>query len=74
MINGGALSGEIDILEREGDSPIRLEATYIFDTREALQAYFDGPALALRQEGKELWIDTGKVTFERRISKIAFRI
>jgi hypothetical protein len=60
------------VLEREADNVIRVESSYIFSSREALQAYFDGPALALREEGKKLFIDTGKVSFTRRIGEIAF--
>jgi hypothetical protein len=74
LITAGALSAEISVVDvEEGASPV-VEATYVFNSREDLQAYFDGPALALREDGKTRWIDTGKIAFSRRISSIDFSI
>jgi hypothetical protein len=74
LITAGAVSAEISIVDVEdGASPV-VEATYVFNSREDLQAYFDGPALALREDGKTRWIDTGKVLFSRRIATIDFAI
>ena len=62
------------MLETDGSEGIKVEATYVFPSRESLQAYFDGPALALREDGKTRWMDTGKINFARRISSIEFTI
>ncbi len=37
VIDGGAVTAEINVLERESGAPIRLESSYIFSSRAALQ-------------------------------------
>jgi hypothetical protein len=71
LVKAGALSAEVDVVESDSGATVA-ETTYIFPSREALQAYFDGPAAALREDGKVRWIDTGKISFSRRIATIAF--
>lgn len=73
VIAGGATSAEVIVLDSD-DGSVKVESNYLFPSRAALQAYFDGPALALREEGKVLFIDTGKVTFQRRIGEVAFHL
>jgi len=72
VVEGGAESAEVNILESD-DGSVIVESTYIFPSRDVLQAYFDGPAIPLREEGKRLFVDTAKVTFSRRIGEIVFR-
>ncbi len=71
MVAGGASTAEVNVLESD-DGVVRVESLYTFPSRAALQAYFDGPAIALREEGKALFMDTGKISFSRRIGEIAF--
>ncbi len=74
LITAGALSAEISIIDvEEGENP-RLEASYLFPSREVLQAYMDGPALLLREDGKTRWMDTGKIVFSRRFAVVAFEL
>lgn len=74
LIDAGALSAEINVVETEPTEGKKVDATYVFSSREALQAYFDGPAAALREDGKVRWMDTGKINFSRRIATIDFVI
>ena len=67
LLDAGALSAEIDIVE--GDC-IKVDIHYIFPDRATLQAYFDGPALLLREDGKRRFIDTNKIIFSRSIATI----
>ena len=73
VVDSGATSAEVIVLESD-DGSVRVESSYIFPSRAAFQAYFDGPAIALREEGKALLIDTGKVSFQRRIGEIVFKL
>jgi hypothetical protein len=71
---GGAFSGCVVVLERDaaaGEAQA-VESIYEFPNRAALDAYLTGPALQLREEGKRLWMDTGKVTFSRSIGAVTF--
>lgn len=70
LIDAGALSAEVNVLESAENEDIAAEATYVFPSRESLQAYFDGPAQLLREDGKVRWMDTGKIRFSRRIATI----
>lgn len=72
LIDAGALSAEVNVIDTEVSESVKAEATYVFPSQESLQAYMDGPALALREDGKTRWIDTGKISFTRRIAKINF--
>lgn len=67
LLDAGALSSEIDIVESDS---IRVDIHYIFPDRATLQAYFDGPATALREDGKKRFIDTNKIVFSRSIATI----
>ena len=73
VVATGALSGDVVVLDSEHGTSTEVESVYVFPSREVLQAYFDGPAQILRKEGVELWIDTGKVTFKRRIGVVKQR-
>lgn len=70
LIDAGALSAEVSVLEVAENEEIKAEASYVFPSREVLQAYFDGPAQLLREDGKVRWMDTGKISFSRRIATI----
>jgi hypothetical protein len=70
VLAGGALSAEVIVLDADVDQLVRVESVYTFGSREALQSYFDGPAIPLREEGKALFIDTKKATFTRNIGNI----
>lgn len=72
LVAAGALSAEVDVLETEENENVKVEATYVFPSRESLQAYFDGPAAELREDGKVRWVDTGKISFSRKIAAIQF--
>jgi hypothetical protein len=72
LITAGALSAEVNIVDVGGSDLPVAEATYLFRNREDLQAYFDGPALVLREDGKTRWIDTDKISFSRKISVVSF--
>jgi len=72
LIDAGALSAEVNVIDTEESEGVKAEATYVFPSQESLQAYMDGPALVLREDGKTRWIDTGKISFTRRIAKINF--
>jgi hypothetical protein len=72
LVAAGALSAEVNVLEVEAGESTKVEATYVFPSRESLQAYFDGPAAELREDGKVRWMDTGKISFSRRIAVIDF--
>ena len=74
LIDAGALSAEVSVLETEANEGIVVDAAYVFPSRESLQAYFDGPAAELRVDGKTRWIDTGKVSFSRKIGAIDFEL
>jgi hypothetical protein len=74
LIDLGALSAEVVIVETEEGEDFKVEASYIYPSREALQAYFDGPAATLRVDGKTRWMDTGKITFARSVSTIQFSL
>ena len=73
VVATGALSGDVVLLDSEPGASVEVESVYVFPSREALQAYFDGPAITLRKEGVELWIETQKVTFRRRIGVVQQR-
>ena len=74
LIDAGALSAEVSIINTEESEGIKTEASYVFPSQESLQAYFDGPAQELREDGKVRWLDTGKISFTRRIAKIDFTL
>ena len=68
----GALSVEIVKLDPDFDSStIRVESSYVFSSRDALQQYLDGPAIALRKEGQAKF---GHIKRERRIGDIIFSL
>lgn len=70
LIDAGATSAEVSVVETLEGEDLMAEASYVFPSRESLQAYFDGPALLLREDGKVRWMDTGKIRFSRRIATI----
>ncbi len=73
VIAGGALNVEILLIDTDSEASFaKVESSYIFESRATLQAYFDGPAIELRKEGIELFINTGKVSFERKIADVIF--
>lgn len=75
VIAGGATSAELNVLDAEADNnAVRVESIYIFPSRAALEAYFAGPAVALREDGKARFVDTKKATFTRRIGEIVFQL
>jgi hypothetical protein len=75
VVATGALSGDVVVLDpaEPGAPSTEVQSVYVFPSRSVLQAYFDGPAQELRKEGKELWIDTGIVSFRRSIGNAVFR-
>jgi hypothetical protein len=70
VIRGGAISGHAVRLDDSGGR-IRIEARYLFESRDAYEAYNAGPAVALRAEGVEKFGDAG-VSFERRTGTVAY--
>lgn len=65
---GGALTGEVVVL-----NDTEVESLFIFPSMEVYEAYCSGVAPVLREEGKKLFVDNGKVVkFERRIGNIAY--
>ena len=57
---GGATSAEMVVLD-SSDGRVHVQSSYLFPSRAAYDAYQVGAAVALRAEGKLLWVDTGKV-------------
>lgn len=74
LIEVGAISADIAIVDTEENELPKVETSYVFPSREALETYFNGAAIALRGETKTRWIDTAKVSFSRRITSIVFVI
>ena len=72
VVEGGARSGHAIRLDSESGE-IRIESRYLFPSREAYDAYCEGPALALRAEGVEKFGNAG-VSFERRAGQIALSV
>ena len=67
---GGALECAIVVYEIE--DRVIVESRYTFPSRAEYDAYCNGLALELRSEGVALWVDTGKVKFERKTGDIVF--
>lgn len=64
---GGALSAELLALDpTPEDSRFAIQSSYLFPSRAAYEAYQAGPAVALREEGRRLFAETGKVVEWRR--------
>jgi hypothetical protein len=55
VINAGASSAALILLDSEEDGIHRAEMRYVFGSREAFEAYERGPAVALREEGISLF-------------------
>ncbi len=72
LVDAGALSAEISQVDTAEGDDFKVESTFIFPSREVLQSYMDGPALALREDGKTRWIDTAKVAFARKFAEVKF--
>lgn len=70
---GKALSAEVIVLDVVDGGSVMVETSYEFSDRAALEAYFAGPAIELRKDGVERWVETGKATFSRTIGEIKFR-
>jgi len=69
VLKGGAESALIVRLARFAhDQPVRLETQYVFPSREAFDAYEQGPAIELREDGRQRFADRG-VSFERRVGE-----
>ncbi len=66
---GGALSGEVTILE-DGS----VESRYLFGSREAFDAYEAGPASALRADGARLFPPESGVRLVRSLGERAVRV
>ena len=69
VIEGGALWGRCVRLD-SGDGVLRVEAQYGFASREAFDAYQNGPAIDLRREGIERFAEPHGVTFSRRTGTV----
>jgi hypothetical protein len=61
MEMGGALTAEVARVDRADEAMVSLQATYLFPSRAAFDAYSAGPAAVLRAEGLKLFAETGKV-------------
>jgi hypothetical protein len=70
---GGGLTGEFDILQSdEPRDETRVMSLYTFPSREALNGYFNGAAIRLRQEGITLFLEPKKVSrMERSVGSIS---
>lgn len=60
LFSGGAVSAEMIRLDRD-DGKAAVQASYLFPSRTAFDAYCAGPALELRADGLKRFADTGKV-------------
>lgn len=68
---GKALSAQILVHDKdESEVHPKIESSYVFRSRDQLQAYFDGPAARLRADGVARFVDTGKISFSRTIAEI----
>jgi hypothetical protein len=74
LLAAGASSATIAHIDSEIGGTFIVEVEYIFPSRESLESYFAGPAIPLRQEGKELFVDTGKCVLSRRIGDVVFEL
>ncbi len=71
VIDAGALRGQVVMLEvEEGLRSVRIETQYLFANRQSYDAYVEGPAHALRAEGREKFPQERGITFERRIGEV----
>lgn len=69
---GGAISAEMIVLDST-DGRIHVQSSYLFPSREVYDAYQVGAAVALRADGKRLWVDTGKVAeWIRQTGEVSF--
>lgn len=68
VVAGGAVSGEV-IRVLEPAEPIRVEARYLFESRDDFDRYVREVAPALRAEGLALWPGRG-VSFERTVARV----
>jgi hypothetical protein len=63
---GGALSGQVVLLEESEADRAAVQSIYVFASKEAYDGYnLSEVAAELRAEGKAAWVDTGKVQFSR---------
>jgi hypothetical protein len=67
VVQGGAISAEVLVLDpTPDDARVAVQSSYLFRSREAYEVYQAGPAVALREEGRRLFAETGKVAEWRR--------
>lgn len=69
VLEAGASSGDVVVLDRAGDGPIRVEVRYTFPSRESFDAYERDHAPALRQDGIDRFGNSG-IVFERNAGEI----
>lgn len=74
VCDAGATHADVSLLDDDDSNLIRVVSAYIFPSREALEAYFKGPAITLREEGVKLFVETGKIRFSRTIGDILYSI
>ncbi|CAM9107746.1 unnamed protein product, partial [Ectocarpus fasciculatus] len=60
VLSSGTVSAEMIRLDRD-DGKAAVQASYLFPSRTAFDAYCAGPALELRADGLKRFADTGKV-------------
>jgi hypothetical protein len=67
VVQGGAISAEVLALDpTPEDNRFAVQSSYLFPSRAAYEAYQAGPAVALREDGRRLFAETGKVVEWRR--------
>ena len=70
--HGGALNCQVVILDIADPDRAAVQSVYVFRSREEYDWYDKSSVAAgLRLDGKQKWIDTGKVQFSRTVGDIA---
>ena len=71
---GGAISGEVTVLDSGGSALGAIESRYLFESRAAFDAYEAGPGVALRADGARLFPPDSGVRTTRILGVRAVRV
>jgi len=71
---GGAISGEVTVIDSGGSGLGAIESRYLFESRAAFDAYEAGPGVALRADGARLFPPDSGVRTTRILGVRAVRV
>ena len=74
LITAGALSACVEAHQDNTEEEFKVDSVYVFACQADLDSYSAGAAVALREEGIKLFVETGKVTFSRKVTNIVFEL